>query len=111
MNECYVDSVCWIAILNKDDELHQIADKEYKRWLKSNIKLVTSTFVLVEVANSLCKPKHRNSVVEFYRRLKSSKRIEIISIDRKLWSSGWILYENRPDKAWSLTDCISIEIM
>jgi hypothetical protein len=24
---------------------------------------------------------------------------------------GWALYEQRLDKAWSLTDCISLEVM
>jgi len=32
-------------------------------------------------------------------------------VDENLWSSGWELYENRPAKEWSLTDCISIVIM
>lgn len=108
---CLIDSVCWIAILNANDELQEEADTEYKKLMKSGFHFVTSTAVLNEVANALCKPKYRDSVVEFYKRLQKSQRVKIVFVDEKLWSSGWILYENRPDKEWSLTDCISIVIM
>lgn len=110
-NECFVDAVCWIALLNQDDEFHESADKEYKGLLKKGFRLITSTAVLNEVANALCKPLFRQSVIEFYHKLKQSALVEIIFVDNELWSAGWILYEQRPDKAWSLTDCISIIIM
>lgn len=109
--ECFVDSVGWIALLNADDELHKTVDQEYKLLIKSNRKLITSTAVLNEVANSLSKPKYRKTVIEFHKRLQSSSSIEIIFVDKELWFSGWRFYENRFDKAWSLTDCISIAIM
>ena len=110
-NEYLVDTVCWIALLNADDELHQEVNLEYKRLLKSGFRFVSSTAVLNEVANSLCNPKYRGAVVEFYKRLKTSSHVEIVFVDENLWSSGWNLYENRPDKSWSLTDCISMVIM
>ena len=108
---CFADSVGWIAILNADDELHKKANKEYKKLMKSGHRFVTSTVVLNEVANALSKPKYRTSVVEFYHRLQESYHVEILFVDESLWSSGWELYENRADKEWSLTDCISIVIM
>ncbi len=110
-SKCYVDSVCWIAILNADDELHKRADIEYKELMNAGAHFVTSTAVLNEVANALSNHKFRDSVVKFHKRLQSSKRIEIVFIDESLWISGWNFYEKRSDKDWSLTDCISIVIM
>lgn len=110
-NKCFVDTVFWIALLNADDELHQEVDIKYKQMMKSGIRFITSTSVLNEVANFLCNPKFRIAVVGFYKKLQSSHRIEIVFVDEELWSSGWKLYEERPDKAWSLTDCISMKIM
>jgi predicted nucleic acid-binding protein len=108
---CFVDSVGWIAMLNVSDELHKKADNEYKRLMRSGFRFLTSTAVLNEVANALSKPKFRNSVVEFYKKLQKSQRVEIVFIDENLWTFGWNLYENRPDKERNLTDCTSIVIM
>ena len=110
-NRCFVDTVCWIALLNQDDQLHESADNEYKSLMKSGYHLVTTTSILNETANALSDPRFRLRVVEFYRRLQMSARVEIVFVDPRLWSDGWQLYEQRPDKAWSLTDCISIVVM
>ncbi|MBL7117727.1 MAG: type II toxin-antitoxin system VapC family toxin [Candidatus Syntrophoarchaeum sp.] len=110
-NRCFVDTVCWIALLNQDDQLHESADNEYKSLMKSGTHFVTTTSILNETANALSDPRFRLRVVEFYRRLLMSARVEIVFVDPRLWSDGWQLYEQRPDKAWSLTDCISIVVM
>jgi predicted nucleic acid-binding protein len=101
---CFVDSVGWIAMLNGDDEFHEKANREYTKLMKSGHRFVTSTAVLNEVANALSKPKYRSSVTELHNRLQKSNRVEIHFVDEDLWSSGWELYENRPDKEWSLTE-------
>ncbi|MCI0495535.1 PIN domain-containing protein [candidate division KSB1 bacterium] len=110
-NKCFVDSVGWIALLNAADELHQKTDSIYKEMLLGGIFFLTSTAVINEVANSISRPKHRDAVVKFYKRLQNSLRIKTIFVDESLWSQGWKLFEDRPDKSWSLTDCISMEIM
>lgn len=110
-DRCFVDTVCWIALLNQDDQLHESTGREYKLLMKSGCYFVTTTSILNETANALSDPRFRLAVVEFYRRLQISARVEIIFVDPRLWSRGWELYEQRPDKAWSLTDCISIVVM
>lgn len=110
-NVCFVDTVCWIALLNRQDRFHEIADKQYKNMMRSGTFFVTTTSVLGETANALGDPNFKPSVITFHRNLETSSRVEIIFIDPLLWSKGWDLYEERKDKSWSLTDCISISIM
>jgi len=110
-NRCFVDTVCWIALLNQDDRLHESTDREYKLLMRSGYHFVTTTSILNETANALSDPRFRLAVVEFYRRLQWSAHVEIIFVDPRLWSDSWQLYERRHDKAWSLTDCISIVVM
>ena len=110
-NRCFVDTVCWIALLNQDDQLHESADREYKLLMRSGSYFVTTTSILNETANALCDPRFRLAVVEFYLRLQISARVDMVFVDQRLWSRGWQLYEQRPDKAWSLTDCISFVVM
>lgn len=66
----------------------------------TRFRFVTSTAVLNEVANALCKPKYRGTVIEFYKRLQNFQRVKIVFTAEKLWSSGWEFYKNRPDKDW-----------
>ena len=44
-------------------------------------------------------------------RLDSDPRIEVVPLDEPLFARGLVLYRDRPDKAWSLTDCISFAVM
>jgi predicted nucleic acid-binding protein len=67
--------------------------------------------VLTETFNALSNTAFKPSVIAFLRRLESSPRVEIVFVDPTLWSKGWDIYEKRLDKAWSLTDCISLGVM
>ncbi|NLA32202.1 MAG: type II toxin-antitoxin system VapC family toxin [Methanomicrobiales archaeon] len=110
-NRCFVDTVCWVALLNKNDNLHETAETIYKDRMESGSRFVTTSSVLVETSNALCRPAFKPSVIAFRRRLESSPRMEIVFVDPDLWSKGWNIYETRLDKAWSLTDCISLAVM
>ncbi|MDD5188597.1 MAG: hypothetical protein PHF57_10370 [Methanoregula sp.] len=66
---------------------------------------------LFGTANALCDPVFKPSVITFFHYIENSARVEIVFVDPVLWSKGWALYEQRLDKAWSLTDCISLEVM
>jgi hypothetical protein len=43
--------------------------------------------------------------------LQSSKRIKIVQSDASLETRGWQLFRNRSDKAWGMTDCVSMALM
>jgi uncharacterized protein len=45
------------------------------------------------------------------RRLLASPEVTVIHQTRELFLEGLTLYEARPDKAYSLTDCISMQTM
>jgi len=107
----FVDTVCWIALLNQQDHFHESADQRYKKLMKSGACFVTTSSVLEETANALCDPAFNPSVLAFHRNLESSSRIEHVFVDPSLWAKAWTLFEKRLDKAWSLTDCISIIVM
>jgi predicted nucleic acid-binding protein len=43
--------------------------------------------------------------------LRSESTVKIIPSNAELFAAGVKLYAERPDKEWSLTDCISFVIM
>jgi hypothetical protein len=45
------------------------------------------------------------------RSLRFDPETEIVPPDPELFERGLDLFARRPDKAWSLTDCISVVVM
>jgi predicted nucleic acid-binding protein len=54
---------------------------------------------------------HRTAFVALYEKLQRMKELVIVPGERSLLDEGFRLYSQRPDKDWSLTDCISFVVM
>lgn len=106
-----VDTAAWIALVNTRDELHNRAAQTMAELRRRNVALVTTEFVLLEVANALCTSAWRAKSVKLIDGFRSVPNLRIIPADTMLLAEGWELYRSRLDKEWSLTDCISIFIL
>ena len=110
----FVDTAGWLALLNPKDGLHPQAVSVRNDLRQRRIKLVTTEFVLIEVADAFAEPPLRAVAFEFNRGLRQSNTpfaVEIVPASETLLAEGWTLYGQRPDKGWGLTDCMSIVIM
>jgi uncharacterized protein len=107
----FVDTAAWIALANADDELHLRANQVMSDLLSRKIGLVTTEFVLLEVADALTMPHLRSTTIQFINRLRQTPILDIISLSEDLLSDGWTLYGQRWDKDWGLTDCTSFVVM
>jgi len=104
----FADSFYFIAVLNPADQFHEDA----VRFTQANKKpVITTTWVLVEVADALCAPGFRHYVHQSLNLIATHPRTQVIAADEEWFARGLALYGARPDKAWSLTDCISFEVM
>ena len=72
---------------------------------------MTTEFVLVEVIDGLSSPLNRGRAHALLDSLRRSPHIEIVSLSPELLAAGVQLHATRPDKEWSLTDCISFVVM
>lgn len=106
-----VDTAAWIALVNTRDELHDRAKQIMAELRDGNVALVTTEFVLIEVANAFCASAWRGRAIKLIEGLRSLPNLRIIEADSSLLSDGWQLYCERLDKEWSLTDCVSIAVM
>jgi len=106
MSEVFADSFYFIALLNPYDR-HHAAAVEAARSLTARV--VTTHWVLVEVADALSAPKVRRRAAHFLNDA-SSQRTTVIE-DFDWYEKGKLLFAARPDKSWSLTDCISFGVM
>jgi uncharacterized protein len=74
-------------------------------------RFVTTRPVLTEVANGLAAPQFRNRVAALLLRLENDPKVRIVGNSDALYTRGLTLYAQRPDKEWSLTDCMSFVVM
>ena len=108
MTSVFADAFYFIALLNPADHHHDAAVAASEGL---NEPLVTTRWVLVEVADALSAPASRRRVVTFLRKLEADPQILVALMDDDTFARGVDLYARRSDKSWSLTDCISFVVM
>jgi len=74
-------------------------------------RLVTTEWVLMEVADALSAPAARSTAVAFLKAVRADPLFEVVGYDPTVYQAGFNLFAARPDKAWPLTDCISFKVM
>ena len=107
MKRCFGDTFFFIALLNETDDAH---DRSMEVMQDFRERIVTTRWVLAELANAMGARLTRKRCAEYIRFLETEPDVEIVD-DRKLFERGLCLYEERTDKEWSLTDCISFVVM
>lgn len=107
----FVDTAAWIALLDTSDRLYLQAHQVMRELGQHKARLITTEWVFVEVADALSAPAYRTKIVAFIREMRRSSVLHVLSLSQTLLDAGWALYEQRPDKEWSLTDCISFAAM
>lgn len=108
MREVFVDTVHLLALVNPHDQWRPAALAHAATVTDA---LITTDAVLVEVADALCRPGHRNVASEVLTAVRGDPTVTCVSVDSDLFDRALSLYSRRDDKAWSLTDCISFEVM
>lgn len=92
------------------DNLHPKASEVSQRINLSRI--ITSEMVLTEVLNDHGSrgQRYRMSAVAFVEDMQTQDEVRIIPQTHHLFNAALALFKDRPDKAWSLTDCASMVI-
>ena len=80
MEKVFVDTAAWIALLNTSDALHQSALQVMNQLRQQKVFLVTTEFVLLEVADALSTPTIRTKTVAFINSLRQLNILQIIPI-------------------------------
>jgi predicted nucleic acid-binding protein len=108
LNRVFADAYFYIAVLNRTDNAHRRAIE----FLEFGIaEVVTTVPVLLEVADAMATPTNRAVCAAFLRDIHAQPNTTIRQLDDDLWQRACGLYASRPDKGWSLTDCISFLVM
>jgi hypothetical protein len=74
-------------------------------------QILTTGWVLTELFDAMAHPTNRPTVVSFLAELRATGQFLVEPLSDELAEQGQRLFSARPDKHWSLTDCISFVVM
>ena len=111
MSEVFADTGYWAALQDTRHRLHGRALALTKEIEPRRI--VTTQMVLVEVLNMFGSrgEQQRRLALEVVERATRSVDVEIVPQTAAQFRAAVERYTERPDQAWSLTDCASFIVM
>lgn len=107
----FVDTGYFVALLNRRDDLHERARQLAEGFAKDERRLLTTDAVLVELANFFARSPLRTLAISSIQRLRSAPGWTIDHVTPPCLARAITRYAAHPDKHWSLTDCVSMEVM
>lgn len=111
MRKAFVDAFHLIATTSPRDEWHDAALRADKS-LGSGVLRVTTHEGFTEYLAAIARVAHlRTLAVEVVNAMRTDPSVRVIPPSRELFDRGLERYNKRPDKAYSLVDCISMVVM
>ena len=108
MGPVFVDTAALIALNNQRDALHQQADRVRRDLVAESRLFLTSSLVLVELCNAFSRVALRPTALSTLDSIQASDRWSCIHVNETLLERGLKRFRERPDKEWSLVDCVSM---
>lgn len=108
MNDVFADTFYYYALLSPSDATHQQAIAITPTL---SARIVTTAWVVAELAAAFSAPPRRTRCLDLIDHLYADPQITVTPPSQELFDADLALYRSRPDKSWSLTDCISFIVM
>jgi predicted nucleic acid-binding protein len=107
----FADTFYWIALIDPRDAFHGAVVALHSAL--GTARLVTTDEVLAEVLTFFSRggPLWRSKAALMVRRTRSNPDVDVLPQTRADFDAALALYEARPDKGYSLTDCRSMLAM
>ncbi len=110
-DEILFDTAFAIARASHRDQFHEKAKFWSNKIKVENLQIVVTQAVILEIGNALSKLSFRPIAVGLLESFDKSESTTIISMSDELYKQAFELFRSRPDKEWSLVDCISFVVM
>jgi predicted nucleic acid-binding protein len=111
MNAVFADTFYWIAFTNVQDLAHERV-KAFTSSARPDV-IYTTEEVLTEYLNYFAAwgPHFRHKAAVNIQNMLDSPTVRVVAQTADSFRAGFELYRARPDKGYSLTDCISMQTM
>ncbi|MBI5565929.1 MAG: type II toxin-antitoxin system VapC family toxin [Chloroflexi bacterium] len=107
----FLDTAYAIALSVANDRHHGRALNLADQLESVSTRLLTTRPVMLENGDALSKQGRRVAAVELLNSLESDPNVEIIPLSEDLYQQAVQICQQRPDKEWGLTDCVSFVVM
>ncbi len=108
INDVFADTFYYVALLSPSDVTHP---KAAAITPTLNGRIFTTAWVVSELTAAFSAPPRRTRCLALIDHLYTDPQITVLPPSPELFDAGLALYRSRPDKGWSLTDCISFIVM
>jgi predicted nucleic acid-binding protein len=112
-NKVFADTSFWIALIDKREDKHSQALEKAKIFETHKVQITTSEMVLAEFLTTFSRygAFQRKRAVKQVEKIKNGHLVTTIVMSSERFQKALETYNRYEDKAWSLTDCDSINIM
>lgn len=111
IRKVFLDTSYVIALSSLGDRFHESALHLANELESSQVELVTSYAILLEIGNALSKRRFRPAALALLRALRADPKVRIANFSIELFDEALKLFSLRADKDWGLIDCMSFVIM
>jgi uncharacterized protein len=108
MSAVLADTFYFLALVNPKDQAHKKA-LDFSAGFSGPI--VTTTWILMEVGDALCRVPDRATYLKLLDNLANASIATVVPATQEVFEKAIALFAARPDKDWSVTDCTSFVIM
>ena len=110
MQRVFADTFYWIALVHRKDA----SNKPALAWSRkaASVLVYTTDEVLTELL-AFCSSDEglRADAAKIVRSILTASTVRVLPQSRQTFLEGLAFYESRPDKGYSLADCISMQAM
>jgi predicted nucleic acid-binding protein len=109
--EVFIDSAYMVALIDPGDSYAAEARVLTAALSSQRHRLVVTDAVFVEVLNYVCRTRYRQDTAELISGIRQDPAWEVVHATSPLIQSAEERYRRHHDKSWSMTDCLSMEVM
>jgi len=111
-SDWFADTSGYIALWDRRNPTLQSAVRSiFNQARQRRTLFITTSYIIDELVAWMIGRIPYQQIVHLIDDLRQSLWTKIIFVNESLEQRGWQLFKSRPDKFWSLTDCISFIVM
>jgi uncharacterized protein len=105
----FLDTVGLLALWDESDQWHESARRAHEQFSGKPVRLLTTTFILLECGNAAARRPYRNDVAELWRALERSGDLIHPSVEQV--AAAWTSYSARSPGSAGIVDLVSFAVM